>query len=155
AVSVGTVVLAVLAVALWLYQQQRNVRWARDNVTRVQELAETENYFEAYDLAVQVAKYLPNDPALGRLLPTIADELSVETEPEGAHVYLKRFAPDQSGRFPQREAIGTTPIHDLKIARGDYVLAIEKEGFAATERTISSRLDRLENGLWKRGTIHE
>jgi serine/threonine protein kinase len=144
-----------LVAALWFYRQQNNLSWARENVPRVEELAKAENYFEAYDLAVQVEKFLPKDPTLARLLPLIADELSVTTDPASADVYLKRFARTESGQFPPRQFIGKTPLKDLRIARGDYILSIEKGGYAPVERTVSSTLDRLENGLWKRGKLRE
>jgi formylglycine-generating enzyme required for sulfatase activity len=41
--------------------------------------------------------------------------------------------------------IGVTPIADLRIARGEYVLAIEKEGYAPVERTVSGALLRMDN----------
>src|SRR5262249_38176883 len=74
-----TAAAAVVAAALggWFCWHQANVNWARANVARVEELANAENYFEAYDLAVRVQAHLPDDPTLARLLPLIADELSV------------------------------------------------------------------------------
>lgn len=36
-----------------------------------------------------------------------------------------------------RELIGVTPLTNRRIARGEYILSLEKEGFAPTERTIS------------------
>jgi formylglycine-generating enzyme required for sulfatase activity/predicted esterase len=36
--------------------------------------------------------------------------------------------------------IGTTPINDLPVARGEYLLRVEKDAYAAFERTISSKL---------------
>jgi hypothetical protein len=145
----------VLAAGVWAYWRQGNRAWARENVARVEALAEDERFFEAYDLAVRVKKYLPDDPTLARLMPVISDDLSVHTEPEGASVYLKRFTRDESGRFPPRQLVGTTPIEGLEMARGEYVLSVEKEGYTPFQRTISSTLDRLENGLWKRGEIRE
>jgi formylglycine-generating enzyme required for sulfatase activity len=155
-IALASVVASLALIAgIWFCWHQANLSWARAIVPRVAELAEAENYFEAYDLAAQVEKYLPDDPPIVRLMPFISDDLSVTTDPPGAKVYLKRFARDASGQFPSRQLIGTTPIQELRVARGDYVLAIEKDGYAPVQRTISSRLDRLENGLWKRGEIRE
>lgn len=137
-VAVALVLIAIfLSAGGWLYWRNSNLKWARVNVNRVEELAKERKYFEAYDLAVQVKKYLPDDPTIKKLMPEIADTLTVTTEPAGASVYLKRFSPDANGQFPQRELAGVTPITNLTIARGDYILSVEKEGFAAFTRTIS------------------
>ena|GEM_PF-476554 len=127
----------VVAGAGWLYWRGAKLSQARAAIARIERLAQAERFFEAYDLAVEAQRYLPNDPTLTRLMPTMADDLSVETDPPGAQVYLKRFAPDESGHFPARQLIGVTPINHRQIARGSYVVSIEKEGYAGLERTVS------------------
>ncbi len=131
------VVLIVAAAAYWFLRRSANMKWARQQIPRIEELARARNFFEAYDLAMKVRDYLPDDPTIARLMPTISDTLSVTTEPSGARVYLKRFAPDENGNFPPRQLLGTTPIANQQIARGDYLVAIEKDGYAIVERTIS------------------
>ncbi len=73
-------------------------------------------------------------------MPTISDTLTVTSEPSGAQVYLKRFSPDALGKFPPRALVGTTPINNLRIARGQYILYLEKDGYAKTERTVSGAI---------------
>src|SRR5215831_5759163 len=123
--------------AVFYYWRSANLKWAGEQVPRVEELAQEQRFFEAYDLALRVQKYLPNEAAITRVMRAIADDLSVSTEPPDAQVYLKRFAPDESGNFPPRQLVGVTPINHLPIARGAYVLYIEKEGYAKRERVIS------------------
>jgi len=135
-VALALVVLLVGAAAFY-YWRSANLKWARAQVPRIEELAQAERFFEAYDLALSVKKYLPEEPTIARLMRTMADDLSVSTEPPGAQVYLKRFAPDESGNFPPRQLVGATPLNHLQIARGAYILYIEKEGYANLERTIS------------------
>jgi eukaryotic-like serine/threonine-protein kinase len=136
--GVGIVLTAMLLAATVFYNwRSANLRWAKDQVSRIEELAQAERFFEAYDLALLVKKYLPEEATVVRLMRTIADDLTVSTDPPGAQVYLKRFAPDESGNFPPRQLVGATPINHLQIARGAYVLYIEKEGYAKLERTIS------------------
>jgi eukaryotic-like serine/threonine-protein kinase len=86
-------------------------------------------------------------------MPVISDVLSVTTEPPGARVYLKPFARDKSGQFPPRRLIGTTPLRGLRIARGEYVLAIEAEGHAPFQRTLSSTLGREMKVLFEESEI--
>ncbi|MGH9836440.1 MAG: protein kinase domain-containing protein, partial [Blastocatellia bacterium] len=135
--------LIVLAVGLWFYWGRVNVNWARESVARVEALMLEEKYGEAYELALRAKKYLPDNTALARLLPMISDDLSVETEPAGANVYLKRYDRDAAGQSQSRQLAGTTPIKNLKIARGDYIIEIEKDGYAPIRRIISSSVERL------------
>lgn len=139
-VMLSIIAIAVIAAAAWLYWRGANLRWASDQIPRIEQLAREQKLFEAYDLAVGALKYLPDDPTIARLMPVISDNISVTTEPDAARVYLKRFSNDSNGKLPARELIGATPISNLPVARGEYVLYIEKEGYAPFERTISSKL---------------
>jgi serine/threonine protein kinase/formylglycine-generating enzyme required for sulfatase activity len=146
AIRIGFVVAAfvIAAAALLTYRRHAAFVEARDSVSRVKELAGERKYFEAYDLALKLTERLPDDATLAGLTPEISDDLTVETEPAGASVYLKRFVPDSTAVIPARELIGKSPISSLRIARGEYVLEVEKEGFEPGARTISSALNRAE-----------
>jgi eukaryotic-like serine/threonine-protein kinase len=146
------VVMALLLVSLaggggWLYRRNARRSWAHEAIGQVEELSQREDYFSAYDLAGQIAQYLPNDQTLARLTSTIADDLSVVTVPPGAHVYLKRFVADKSGHFPARQLVGITPITHHQIARGAYFVSIEKEGYAGLERPLTGQMMRLSGLL--------
>ncbi len=136
-------VVAFLATGAFFWWKSYRVDQARENLKKVEELAKAEKDFEAYDLAMDVGKVLPGDQELERLLPTISDWLSVNSAPAGAKVYLRRFQADKNGKFPERQFVGETPLKDLRIARGSYILQIEKDGFAPVERTISGTLPRI------------
>ncbi|MEN3331201.1 MAG: eukaryotic-like serine/threonine-protein kinase [Blastocatellia bacterium] len=146
-IAFAVIAIAITVAAVWLIWRNANLRWARAQMPRIEQLAQAQKYFEAYDLAAQVTKYLPDEPTLARLLPVISDTLNATTEPAGASVYLKRFLPDESSRFPQRELLGTTPISNLRIARGDYIIYIEKEGYAPVAKPISVTLSRFGSAL--------
>ena len=143
-----TAAIVLTAAVIRFYWQNRNIEWARKSVPQVEELSKAQKYFEAYDLAIQIQKYLPGIPAITQLMPRISDTLSIITKPAGASVYLKRFQQNESGNFPPRQRIGTTPVQNLQIARGQYILDIEKEGYAKTERTISGALENTGRGLF-------
>jgi len=139
----GLIALAavvIVAFAGWFFWRSTKLKWARAQVPRIEQLAQSQKYFEAYDLAMAAQKYLPDDPTISRLMPTISNTISVTTDPPGAQVYLKRFSPDQSGQFPARQLAGTTPIANLRMARGQYILYIEKDGYAKTEQTVSGAI---------------
>ncbi|MEX2141792.1 MAG: protein kinase [Pirellulales bacterium] len=136
-------VAAVAAISLivlgsWYAWRTVRHRWAQQQVPVIEELAQAGNFFEAYDLALGARKYLSNDPKLTRLMPAISDTLSVTSEPPGAQVYLRRFAGSAASGPPPRELVGTTPMSDLEIARGDYVISIEKDGYVPFERSHKS-----------------
>ena len=135
----------VIAAGMFVYRRSANLQWAREQLPQIERFTREQKYFEAYRLSLRVQKYLPGDATLARLLPTIADSLSVTTEPSGARVYLRRFAADHSAT--PRELIGTTPISNLPVARGEYIMTVEKHGYAPAERTISSLLTHTGNAL--------
>ncbi len=135
----GLIVLGVLILGGavgWFLWRRANIAWARAQVPQIEQLAAAQKFYDAYSLAVLAEKYLPEDPTIGRLMPTISQTISVKTDPAGAEVYLKRYEPEGSADIP-RTLAGTTPITDLRIARGQYILYIEKNGYAKTERSIS------------------
>lgn len=133
----GVVALALLAGGGWWLRQRANVQSARAQLPQIVAFAEARRYFDAYDLAVAVEPFLPGDPTIAGLMPVISDTMSATSEPPGAKVYLKRFAPDASGILPDRQMVGTTPIKALRIARGEYVLSVDMDGYAPYERTVS------------------
>jgi serine/threonine protein kinase/formylglycine-generating enzyme required for sulfatase activity len=136
-------ILAVLAAGGFFWWKSYRIDQARENLKKVEELAKAEKNFEAYDLALDVAAVLPNDETLAKILPTISDSLSINSAPSGAKVYLQRFQTLPNGKFPERQLIGETPLQDLRIARGNYILQVEKSGFAPLERTISGTIPRI------------
>ncbi|MFN0120565.1 MAG: protein kinase domain-containing protein [Blastocatellia bacterium] len=137
--------LALLTGAVWFSMRLVNQRWARAQIPRIEQYAAAQNHFAAFDLATRARRYLPDDPALTRLAPTIADNITVVTDPPGARVFLRRYIPGESGE--QRQLTGITPIDNLPVARGEYLLYIEKEGFTPFQRTVSSRLYHAGSAL--------
>jgi serine/threonine protein kinase/formylglycine-generating enzyme required for sulfatase activity len=136
-IGLGVAALLLVAAGGWFAWQTANVRWARGQVARVAALAEAGRYFDAFDLAVAVDSYVPGDPTITKVLSTISDTISVTTEPSGATVSLKPFTGGDAATVSSRRRLGTSPFADVRIARGEYVLSIEKEGYAPVERTVS------------------
>ncbi|MEQ1605804.1 MAG: protein kinase [Pyrinomonadaceae bacterium] len=137
--AAATAFILIAAAGGYFYRSAQNAGWAADQLSRVSSLTKERRYFEAYDLAQTLSNYLP-ESALSRFTPMIADELTVSSNEDGADVYLKRYSPDGS-KTQKRELVGKTPIKKLRIARGDYVIEIEKDGFAPIRRSFSSNPD--------------
>ena len=142
-VAAAFALLLAVAAGSWFMWRASRVRWAEAQVPEIVSLAENLRYFDAYDLAAQAEPHLPRDSTVTTLMRTISDTISVQTDPAGASVYLQRFNPDPTGALPQRQLVGTTPLVNQRIARGHYVLSIEKDGFAPAELTISGILRRM------------
>src|SRR6266850_227114 len=138
-------VLILTGALAWFLWHRSNVNWARAQLPQIEGLAQAQKFYEAYGLAVAAQKYLPEDPTIARLMPTISNTISVTSDPAGAQVYLKRFAPDDSGKFPPRQLVGTTPVDNLRVGRGQYILYIEKDGYAKTEQIVSGAMMHVLN----------
>jgi formylglycine-generating enzyme required for sulfatase activity len=137
AFSIAAVIAAsILVVVGWFSWQAANRSWAAKQVPVIERLVEAGQTNEAYNLAVRVRNYIPATK-LTHLMPRIANTLSVTSEPAGAKVYLRRFGSSSTGAGQPREFAGTTPLVDHEIARDDYVVSVEKEGYRPFQRTIS------------------
>src|SRR5207244_11444330 len=53
--------------------------------------------------------------------------------------------PDGSGKFAARQLVGTDQIDNLRGARGQYILYLEKARYAKTERTVSGAIMHYGN----------
>ena len=137
--SIAVVIIIVLGISFWVpFQRLLNRQKVAGMLPQIVELSQTGNYTQAYELALEAEEHFKDDSTFRSLMPVISNNLTVISQPEGAKVYLKLFAPNGRGEFPPREFVGETPIHDLRIARGDYKISIEKDGFVPVERIASS-----------------
>jgi eukaryotic-like serine/threonine-protein kinase len=142
AFGVALACAATAGALLWLRHSRR--AWAQAAVPRASRLAQEGKWAEAFNLVRLARRELPGDAALATLLPEVTDILRVTTEPAGARVFVRRFEPERGPDGGETRDLGLTPLWDVEIARGDYVLRLEKEGFEPFERTISSALPRVE-----------
>ena len=140
----AAILLLIFAYAIKQASQFSILMRAPNRLAALEKFVSEQKYFEAFEIAKQLKSDLPNDERLTKFLPVISDNVSVASEPAGARVYLKRFTPDEAA---PRQVIGTTPITKLPIARGEYVLTVEKDGFVPFERTISSVLMLSGNAM--------
>jgi len=141
-IAIAAAVVLIAGIAGWWFWSKSNQDWAREQLPKIEELAAAGNYFDAYDLAAEAERSLPGDPVITKLMPTISDTISVNSEPAGAEVYLTRFASTAEGKAPSAQLVGKTPLTDLRFARGAYILSVQKEGFAKVERTVSGTILR-------------
>jgi formylglycine-generating enzyme required for sulfatase activity len=137
--TAATLVLVVVAFVLPARARAR-VDAARALLPQIESLASEGRYAEAYDLAVRAESVIPEDTVLARLMPEVSDLLHVRTTPPGAAAYLVSI--DDPDATPLN--LGTTPISEVRLGRGDFFLTIRAEGYHDAERVLSSRLARSD-----------
>jgi dienelactone hydrolase len=87
---------------------------------------------QIFDEAMEAQKYLPNDPSLAKLLPSIANTVSIETEPAGAEVFWKDYdTPTSDWR-----SAGITPFKDAKVPFDYLRLEVRKTGYQTIELAV-------------------
>ncbi|MDX1393495.1 MAG: protein kinase, partial [Gemmatimonadota bacterium] len=135
--------VVVLAAALVIPARQRaRVDDARASLPRIDALADSGRYEEAYALAVRAEDILGEDPVLQRLMPEVSDVISVTSDPEGARVLIEPVTAGDdgsgSGADPRTE-LGRTPIPPTRLPRGDYYIVVAADGYEPVERMATSR----------------
>jgi eukaryotic-like serine/threonine-protein kinase len=87
---------------------------------------------QIFDKAVEAEKYLPHDPILAKLWPSIATTASIESEPAGAEVFWKDYdTPAADWRLA-----GVTPFKDMKVPRDYLRLEVRKAGYQTIELAV-------------------
>lgn len=125
--------LVVLSLAAYYFiPPYLNKAHARNTLLpAIQDLADNNFYVPTagLDMALEAEKYIPGDSALIKLWPKVASIISIETTPPGADVFWKDYdKPNDEWR-----SAGTTPLKDVKLARGYLRMEIRKEGYQTIE----------------------
>jgi serine/threonine protein kinase/formylglycine-generating enzyme required for sulfatase activity/dienelactone hydrolase len=143
AVPAVAIILVLCALGIWLSSRQSKIRQAKENLLpKIDQLIEAgfENYPEAYRLATEAEKNIPRDPKLSEFLSKIAVNISINTEPEGARIYLKEYkAPDSEWQY-----IGIAPMENVRLPIGYFRWKMEKEG-CETVFAASATFDRTRD----------
>jgi serine/threonine protein kinase len=130
AIPVLITLLAIVYLGVGLFKRQARVRWANEVlIPKIQQNADSENYFEAFRLALQAKDVLGDAPALAKLWPSFSILVSLNTEPQQARVYRKPYAsPDAAW-----ELVGLSPLKNARFSRDAYRLRIEKDGYQTVD----------------------
>ncbi len=131
---IAAAIVALAAIAGWGALRAYRIAQARALLPQLERLADERKYFEAWDLAQQLRPWIAADERLQRSRSKIVEVLAVTSDPPGARVYLQRVLPhDELG---PRELLGTTPLPDTDVARGEFILTVEKDGYAPFTRSL-------------------
>ena len=153
AIPAVAIVIALSFLAVWLIQRNTKVQWARKTaIPEIIRLAEEWSWNEAFKLAREAEKYIPDDQMLIDLWPDFSRDTSIMTEPSGAKVYLIDYT-EVDGDWLY---LGNAPVENLKIPLGYSKFKLEKEGFQGVFMAYDSRglTDKVFR-LHKEGEIPE
>ncbi|MBV8852720.1 MAG: SUMF1/EgtB/PvdO family nonheme iron enzyme, partial [Sinobacteraceae bacterium] len=121
------VVAALLVVPPWQKKEHARNVLLPDIESRATNMYRSNSLI--FDEAMEAERYLRQDPVLARLLPSIVNTLSIDTEPAGAQVFWKDY---ETPTAPWRPA-GTTPLQHVKVPRNYLRLEVRKEGYQTIE----------------------
>jgi eukaryotic-like serine/threonine-protein kinase len=131
AVPLLVALLISVSVLAWLIHHTSRVRWARyQALPQISKLIESDKIGEAYTLAVQAERYIPQDPILTKLWPQISWSDSIRTIPPDALVYRKNYHAQNS----PWEFVGRSPIEKRRFPAVDSDWEFESKGYITVER---------------------
>ncbi len=165
AIPAVLVAVAIACLAFWFFNRQAKARWASDTLLpKINEhilahRASEDNFIDAYELVQEAEHYLSGDPRLSELASKCAVNISIETEPPGAQISMKRYsAPDSEWKY-----LGTSPLKNIRLPMGIFRWKMEKEGYETVlaaspthKPDWSSRIevpDNLTRVLDKKGSL--
>jgi eukaryotic-like serine/threonine-protein kinase len=125
-------VLVVAAVVAWTVVRSHRRTDALRGVAVAESFVKERRLADAYAMAISAASVLPAEPRVQDLIARTSAKVTIDSAPSGANVYLQRFKGPA-----QRVAMGMTPLTIPRLARADYILTVEKSGYAPATRTIS------------------
>ena len=152
-VAIPTVVFIILLsiVALWFFDRQGEIRWAKERaLIEIEQFLDEENYPEAFKLVQKAEKYMSEDPDFKELAEEAMTSLTILTDPPGADVYIRKY----SFLEGEWEKLGKTPIDSIKIPNDTiYRMKIEKTGYENVLAVVSAGFDTVSRKLFKVGTM--
>jgi hypothetical protein len=100
---------------------------ARNSLGEIEKLVESSwrDYSQAYEKAKRLEKIIPNDSRLQALIKESSVKVNVNTDPEGAEVFVKIYNPQAA----EWKSIGTTPIDSVELPIAVLRWKIVKDGY--------------------------
>ena len=150
-------IIALSALAIWIFQRQAKIRWAKNKaVPEIKQLWDEagleydwKKNIDAYDLAEKAEKVIPQDPGLKELWPKISNIFTIETVPAGAKVYMKRYSDFAS----DWKFLGITPLEKIRVPVNFFLWKIEKEGYEPAIDVSATWDGKITRTLDKKGAL--
>ena len=131
-VMVGALVMLVaIAAAAWQWRSGTSrVHWARTIAApEAQRLSNHGDFVEAFLLARQALDVVPDDPYVRQVFLDVSLPAVVTTDPAGADVAFAAYRTPSPTWLP----LGTTPLKDVRVPRGQFRVRISKAGFQSID----------------------
>jgi eukaryotic-like serine/threonine-protein kinase len=145
----------LIAIGFFAYRhidRNAHVRWARQvALPEIQRLYQDSQFSEALKVASRAECYIPKDPAFREILSQIAGELSVESDPLGATVYIREY----NAKEAPWQSLGQTPLARVRVAKGHWRLKLEKQGFEPVEIWYYISEKALDKTYWGSQTYND
>jgi len=151
AVAVPTVlaVAAVSVLAVWFFNRQDKIRWAKQVALPEIERMIADNdvwrdLVAPYRLAEKAEAIIPRDPKLAELFSKCSVGVDIKIEPPGANIYIKDYDKPES----EWEYLGVSPLEKARLPIGIFRWKFEKEGYesvlaaASTWKSVAVSSDR-------------
>jgi cephalosporin-C deacetylase-like acetyl esterase len=131
AVLAVLILLGLVSLSGWLIQRSFKARWARDEaLPQIARLIEQGRIAEAFALAVQAERYIPDDPMLAKFWPAISWVATIDTKPIGVSVFRR----NHKALDPRWELVGRSPIDKHRLPLVDTQWRFELKGYAPADR---------------------
>lgn len=104
-----------------------------EGIPKLKELVETENYWQAFELGMELSDELPGDPTVEEYLNKTSNVVSFVSKPPGATIRQRPYS-DVDGEW---EEIGVTPFDAARLARGQHRIRLELDGHDAQEIALT------------------
>lgn len=138
--------LLIAFVVLEKYEQKYEVADARasmDVLTRMMD-SSWRDYSNAYHMAKEIQKKIPGDSVLKGLIKQSSLKININTDPEGARIYVKEYKnPDQEWEY-----LGESPLKDIELPITVFRWKLEKDGYntiyaAASDWDVAIKMGSL------------
>jgi formylglycine-generating enzyme required for sulfatase activity/pimeloyl-ACP methyl ester carboxylesterase len=131
-VAIALLVIAIVAAGIWMAAHAKRLRGAEESIKTAEGLLAERKLPEAYETAISAASILPGNDRLRDVISRTSDPMTIESDPPGATVFLQRFKGPE-----ERVRAGTTPLTTPRLPKADYVVTLEKRGYAPMTRPVS------------------
>ena len=133
AVIAAVVVVALGVSGVMMYRRSQREKSAREAVTSAERLLAKGQYADAYYAAAAALPLLPGDPRVREVVSRSSTRATFESDPPGATVLLQRF-----GSAGAALRAGTTPLTIEQLPKADYVVTMQKDGYAPMSRVVAA-----------------
>jgi len=139
-IPAALVLVALSLLAFWLVKRSAKIRWAEENLLPqieqfvMAERSGRDNLIDAYQLVLEAEKYIAGNSKLLELTSKCAVSISIETDPPGARISMKRYsAPDSEWEY-----FGISPLRNIRLPMGIFRWKMEKDGYEPVHAVAST-----------------